>query len=430
MVMFQWAIRKLGGGHYASSPGGDSFQTYLNIVPMQSYMAQKGLNIEIGTGLMHEYDFDDSEYNAYESEARVIYGVLGIINIYPISYLWVITEYDNSKLLRICGEEVYQISKVELIPLASKDKSDNKAYKDGIKRLLSSGFYFSYGYDLTKRLQRSKGDDKYWWNKNLYVDFKNYNISSDWAVKVIQGYVGHASMPVESHTMEISLISRRRYAMAGTRYSKRGIDDNGNVANFVESEQIIQIEDYKIAIVQIRGSVPAFWEQTGISANLKMTRNFEMDNKAFDKHFKDMLDEYDKIVWANLLNNKRSYELVLIKRFEELVKKVKGTNNRYLYFNFHKEWENNNFNALHEKLKVGNIANFLGYHIKHKGKTLKNQVGVFRSNWLDWLDRTNIWQAYYCFKGFHHLINFLRKQKVLDEEVAEVTSGEAIGTCK
>ena len=35
------------------------------------------------------------------------------------------------------------------------------------------------------------------------------------------------------------LISRRRQAKAGTRFLSRGIDDNSNVANFVESEIIL-----------------------------------------------------------------------------------------------------------------------------------------------------------------------------------------------
>jgi len=35
------------------------------------------------------------------------------------------------------------------------------------------------------------------------------------------------------------LISRRRYNMAGSRFISRGIDDDSNVANFVESEIII-----------------------------------------------------------------------------------------------------------------------------------------------------------------------------------------------
>ena len=32
------------------------------------------------------------------------------------------------------------------------------------------------------------------------------------------------------------LISRRSYIMGGTRYNSRGIDNKGNVANFVETE--------------------------------------------------------------------------------------------------------------------------------------------------------------------------------------------------
>jgi hypothetical protein len=40
------------------------------------------------------------------------------------------------------------------------------------------------------------------------------------------------------------IISRRRHAMAGARFIVRGIDDNSNVANFVETEMIIVYEDY------------------------------------------------------------------------------------------------------------------------------------------------------------------------------------------
>ena len=38
------------------------------------------------------------------------------------------------------------------------------------------------------------------------------------------------------------LISRRRFAKAGARFIARGIDDNSNVANFVESEIIVNYE--------------------------------------------------------------------------------------------------------------------------------------------------------------------------------------------
>lgn len=37
------------------------------------------------------------------------------------------------------------------------------------------------------------------------------------------------------------LITRRSCKKAGTRYNARGLDDDGNVANFNETEQIIII---------------------------------------------------------------------------------------------------------------------------------------------------------------------------------------------
>ena len=43
--------------------------------------------------------------------------------------------------------------------------------------------------------------------------------------------------------LEMVLISRRRHGQAGTRYLSRGLDDDGNVANFVETEQILMYRD-------------------------------------------------------------------------------------------------------------------------------------------------------------------------------------------
>lgn len=60
--------------------------TYYMIIPANSRTPKKGLNIEIGTGLMHEYDYKESNAS-YFSDGLMIYGVLGILHIYPISYL-------------------------------------------------------------------------------------------------------------------------------------------------------------------------------------------------------------------------------------------------------------------------------------------------------------------------------------------------------
>lgn len=52
--------------------------------------------------------------------------------------------------------------------------------------------------------------------------------------------MGIVSSKVNGEHVLLALISRRMHLRAGTRYNARGIDDNGNVANFVETEQIVK----------------------------------------------------------------------------------------------------------------------------------------------------------------------------------------------
>jgi len=51
----------------------------------------------------------------------------------------------------------------------------------------------------------------------------------------------------------------------GTRFLVRGADEKGHVANFVETEQIIEAEGGPAiglaSFVQTRGSMPMLWQQ-------------------------------------------------------------------------------------------------------------------------------------------------------------------------
>lgn len=80
---------------------------------------------------------------------------------------------------------------------------------------------------------------------------------------------------IRGRHMQLCLISRRSRFRAGTRYFRRGLDRDGHVANFNETEQILLIEGQpaagtsgasedkytKLSFVQIRGSVPVFWSE-------------------------------------------------------------------------------------------------------------------------------------------------------------------------
>lgn len=51
-----------------------------------------------------------------------------------------------------------------------------------------------------------------------------------------------ASEDGDSAVVDYILISRRSRDRAGLRYQRRGIDDDANVANFVETETIMRVE--------------------------------------------------------------------------------------------------------------------------------------------------------------------------------------------
>lgn len=70
-------------------------------------------------------------------------------------------------------------------------------------------------------------------------------------------------------------------SLTGTRYFSRGIDAEGNVSNFVETEQLLIMEDDTqqesggtvYGHVQIRGSIPLYWRQV---VNVKYQPSLEV----------------------------------------------------------------------------------------------------------------------------------------------------------
>jgi len=86
-------------------------------------------------------------------------------------------------------------------------------------------------------------------------------------------------------TAKVAIISRLSNERVGTRFNVRGVNDDGNVANFVETEQLIVYEEQESSFIQIRGSVPLFWEQPGINvgAHKIKLRTVEISMPAFER---------------------------------------------------------------------------------------------------------------------------------------------------
>ena len=89
--------------------------------------------------------------------------------------------------------------------------------------------------------------------------------------------------------------------MGGTRFNARGIDDDGNTANTVESEQImikrrfnyekLQQRVNLYSYTQVRGTVPVFWTQ--IDGKVKLKRSVDSTTEVFMKHVESIFTDYD-----------------------------------------------------------------------------------------------------------------------------------------
>lgn len=91
--------------------------------------------------------------------------------------------------------------------------------------------------------------------------------------------------------VDFILVSRKDCRRPGRRFVTRGLDREGNTANFVETENIFIQNGTKIAsYVQIRGSIPLLWS---MKPNLKwsppviINENFEDSRIAAEMHFKE-----------------------------------------------------------------------------------------------------------------------------------------------
>jgi hypothetical protein len=356
-----------------------------------------------------------------------------------------------------------------------------------LQKLLGNGsFYYSTDFDVTNRLQdryacnsqqillslihyRSTEastfdidnfDESFLWNQYMIsplVRFRSRLVAherealdrSRILTSAIRGFVLTITIPSSSAPLRTSqtrlpssltLISRLSCRRAGTRFNSRGIDDDGNVANFVESETIYWAPVGQSAVdpssaerpagicfsyVQIRGSVPVFWEQAaGLlpgQQKITITRSSEGTQPAFDKHFGELEQNYGAVHVINLLSETKPGEAELTAmyrsgiRHSALNNSEHGTSRdhqllRETEFDFHAETKGPNGYEAASLIRrlIENSADGFAYYLSEEIEdqvdegnekphrrtvVVLQQEGVFRTNCLDCLDRTNLIQT-------------------------------------
>ncbi|KAL0616709.1 Phosphatidylinositide phosphatase SAC2 [Plecturocebus cupreus] len=316
-----------------------------------------------------------------------------------------------------------------------KEKLERRLLEELLKMFMDSeSFYYSLTYDLTNSVQRQstgekdgrplwqKVDDRFFWNKHMIQDLTEIGTSDvdSWIIPMIQGFVQIEELvvnytessddeksspetpPQESTCVDdihprflVALISRRSRHRAGMRYKRRGVDKNGNVANYVETEQLIHVHNHTLSFVQTRGSVPVFWSQVGYRYNPRprLDKSEKETVAYFCAHFEEQLKIYKKQVIINLVDQ-AGREKIIGDAYLKQVLLFNNSHLTYVSFDFHEHCRGMKFENVQTLTDaIYDIILDMKWCWVDEAGVICKQEGIFRVNCMDCLDRTNVVQA-------------------------------------
>ena len=390
---------------------------------------------------------------------EVDFAIFGFVKFHLGYYAIMVS--DITEVGKIGKYSINRANNLRLIPLfysnlIKKEKIYNLEFKY-VSLFQSAEFakemYFSYNYNMTKTLQRNfienfkteictsyknnfhkdnklengidleKSSNHYFmWNYYHLKEFTNCIKNDIWFVYFIYGYFEQVETIIYGLRFLVSVIARRNRFYAGTRYLKRGINNDGQVANDVESEQILEevsttcserpsITSY----VHIRGSVPIYWHQDQTSILPKPDIKLNFSDIRFDatkRHFYILSKRYGQpSVVCNLTKakEKKPQETLLNEWYEKSVHYINSTditdedvNNgvkkiEYYHYDLKALRKNKFFYKEYcgeacRQISKTNMFCFIPYILANNTYLLSLQNGVIRSNCIDCLDRTNVYQ--------------------------------------
>lgn len=199
---------------------------------------------------------------------------------------------------------------------------------------------------------------------------------------------------------QLCLISRRSVYQAGTRYNRRGCDENGYCANYVETEQIFRYGSHQVSYIIIRGSIPLFWSQPGLKYRPApvLNRSEDENQTAFSKHFQDLLFNYGTDLTVIDCTEHNGREKVLHEAYKKYFFALKSNqpNLKYIEFDFHRLCRGKLLLQVSNQLKSygldDKLIKSMQYYWHDSNGSVCQQRGIFRVNCIDCLDRTNIVQ--------------------------------------
>ena len=219
--------------------------------------------------------------------------------------------------------------------------------------------------------------------------------------------------------------------------------------------------------LQIRGSVPLIWSQLPnlqLNPPIVISSSYSENSQAFNRHFTSVINSYDRVTIVNLID-KKSYQKLLGDNYNDYYKKFKqslvtNSNNNnlnlsnsnvnnpsesidYSWFDFHAECKKMKYENIGKLLKTNCVSSSLSSHefshltfkkellnsnsnsnLNESNSLLNNssyaflasnslkivarQNGVFRTNCIDNLDRTNVVQSVFARQFLHKILYRLK----------------------
>ena len=394
----------------------------------------------------------DIIFSTMNSKIYDVNSVLGYIEAKLNNYIICANETTFVGQLLDC--RVYKIEKFCYIP--EKQSTENNIEDEPYLKMLDdflerNPLFYSDKLDLTiSILNLTKKNattqprsnifkytiDHFCWNYSMAKCFDSEGMN-EFIFPVINGFFGSREFETENedlskYDLHYILIGRKDDRRSGMRFLVRGADTNGNVANSVETEEIITYKDKEgkiniCSFIEIRGSIPLIWEQEPnlqLNPKIKPLDDFGKNCEVFKMYIEDMFDNYGSICCVNLIDKKKDQDIIG-KYYNNIVQNYKNANKEkekslyFVWFDFHAECKNlkyENIKILFKTESMKECLNNFGYtHIKYIKESLeedpteiklddnliknnlieinKTQNGVFRNNCIDSLDRSNVVQS-------------------------------------
>ncbi|GMP85889.1 hypothetical protein CsSME_00038881 [Camellia sinensis var. sinensis] len=305
----------------------------------------------------------NSDTSANRSKVSTIYGVAGTIRLLAGTYVLVITS--RKEVGSHLGFPVFRVMSMKFLScneasLSNYQKSDEAYFRTLLKIVESTpGLYYSYETDITLNLQRrlklaegwmskaiwKQADPRFVWNRNILEELIENKLDG-FIIPLLQGNFQAGQLKLKNSPATVTLISRRCTRRLGTRMWRRGANLEGETANFIETEQLLEFEGFRSSFLQIRGSIPLLWEQI-VDLSYKPQLNIidhEQQSKVVERHFRDILQKYGETVAVDL-TDQHGGEGKLSMAFAAELEKL--PNVRYISFNFHQYCGNSNLDNIH-----------------------------------------------------------------------------------